>query len=187
MAGQKPNEFNVITPTGVTELYSQTNGINGKFTLSQLLTFISSSFPQLVGWSDLEMDISASQILSMGTNPIEILPAPGIGKYYIYHGIFEFTFNSSQYIFGGTEGSPYIYDSKYGGTVMSSLVGGLQNSITPFSNYTPNQTNAAELTATVTSQAINSAIYLSTWNAGNPTLGDGTLKLKLKYKICDFG
>lgn len=43
MAGIKPTDFNSITPTGTTEVYTQTGGENGKFTLEDLKEYLKNS------------------------------------------------------------------------------------------------------------------------------------------------
>ncbi len=67
------------------------------------------------GFTSIVIDLTDNNaIKNIGTTPIEILPAPGVGKYYEYEGIVEYTHVTADYNFGDAVG--IIGESSYAGT-----------------------------------------------------------------------
>jgi len=118
--------------------------------------------------------ITSAQTLSIGSTPVEILPAPGVGKYYDFKVYFE-----------------YIY-----GTTPYTITGFLQLN----DSTTKRVTNQFDVNGQMADRAfvsdiniqnqflpLNSKLEFSTSNGADPTLGDGSFKVKIFYNIVDFG
>lgn len=119
-----------------------------------------------------EIDISSAEILNLGTNPIELLPAPGVGKYYEYNISLEYTYNTSAYISPNLEIECGIAIS----LIDSSLLMRIYNQATVISN-----SNAGK------PMSLNTNVTLKGAGAVNPISGDSTLKVKIWYRIMNFG
>jgi len=194
MAGLKPNEFGSITPTGTTEVYTQTDGVNGKFTLGDVKTYIDANTTS--EWTEVIVDISptgttysdgrpfvANGILGVGFTPIEILPQPGVNKYYVYKEIIiEYTYGTIQYSLS----EPLILGEF---SIFPGLIQGVVNrvAIMQSSSFFHTFLYAGEYYGMAEPKILNNAFNLSTFDYNNPTLGDGSLKLKIKYRIDTFG
>lgn len=134
-------------------------------------------------YSQTIVSIDSTQILAMGTTPIELLPAPGAGKYYdIEKVILEYKHNTTAY----TTTSTQLYitqgnDMAYFPTLLT-LVNNDQIVIPRclqvldegvfISVYTPIQ---------------NSALKLWNYNGDDPTLGNGNLLAIINYTVRTFG
>ena len=133
-------------------------------------------------YSYTEVNISSSDILSMDSTPVELLPAPGAGKYYdVDKIIFEFSYNSLVYntannflnIFNG-RGTTNIYASLLTDTTDTVC-------ITKLSTFFDSGDGGLAVAPLV---GINSALILT---AGAPiTSGNSTLKAKIYYKTMTF-
>lgn len=120
----------------------------------------------------IEVDINSAEILDIGTTPIELLPAPGVGKYYEHVISLEYTYNTSTY-------TPLRLEIVCGGVVAitdGGFLGALENRATVISN-----SNIGE------SISLNTNVILRGEGSSNPTNGDGTLKVKIWYRIVNFG
>jgi hypothetical protein len=128
------------------------------------------------------VDISSSDILSMDSTPIILLPAPGVGKYYdVDKIIFEFSYNSLPYntannflnIYNG-RGTTNIYAALISDTLDAVCI----TKLPTFFDSIEGGLAAAPLVG------INTALTMS---AGAPiTSGNGTLKAKIYYKTMTF-
>jgi hypothetical protein len=136
----------------------------------------------------LEVNITSEQILSMGTSPIELLPAPGEGKYYDCRVVLEYTFNNVDYSvtddimigfdgYGAVQLIRYLLDGFNVNTVAIWNGAGtaIERSIAYASFYT------------AYSMQVNKSVVFTTLDATNPTNGDGTVKAKIWYTIKNFG
>ena len=184
----KPNDFTLITPTGTTELYTQTGDKTGKFTLEDLKAYLEAS-----EWTETVINISSAQILSMGSSPIQLLPNTGRNQYYIFEGILEFIGTGTQYSMSSdsTSAIRIYYDQSFNGAGCyfdKAFILSKDSSVIPFTS-TPNVgTNKAQ-----NGIGLNSSIFLSTNDGGNPTYKGGgkeepgTIRIVLKYKVKTFG
>lgn len=133
----------------------------------------------------IEIPVSSSQILSMGSS-IKLLPPPGINKYYIIEQIaIEYTFNTLAYIFP-TSLAFYLdgcFDSYIDKTILTSLTdtvatisGNLRNT------YSVGSGSGSTLVKT-NKDVLNADLIMGTQNNDNPINGNGTMLIKIWYKI----
>lgn len=130
---------------------------------------------------------NVTAIRNIGSAPIEILPAPGVGKYYEFEGVVEYTHVSADYNFGDVVG--IVGETSYAGPyVISSVAPWTTDKVIQFSSKSPTYVDGT-VTDTVVSAGfnLNEKIVLTTYNGNDATLGDATLKIKLLYKIVTAG
>lgn len=130
---------------------------------------------------------NTTAIKNIGTSPIEILPAPGVGKYYEFEGFVEYNYVSTDYDFGDVVG--ILGETSYAGSyIIPSTILWTNSKVIQFSSKTPIYVDSI-VTDTVASAGfnLNEKIVLTTYNGNDATLGDATLKIKLKYKIVTAG
>jgi hypothetical protein len=187
MAGIKPNNFNSITPTGTTELYTQTGGINGKFTVEDLKNYLNE-------WTEVTVDITSSELQTIGTLPIELLPALTIPfKYYVIDKIYvEFYFDSQAFDFAATDILTIFCDSFNSNIEITPLISGIptRRYISVLDNTTyklVTDSFGVEFPVSTFKRILPIGLKLSTLSNNDATTGDGTMKVKIKYKIADFG
>ena len=178
----KPNNFPKRTVLdGSEEIYTQTSGVSEKFSLDDLKAYLEAS-----EWTEVIINISSAQILSMGSSPIQLLPNAGLNKYYIFEGILEFIGNGTQYsIPDSTSAIRIYYDQSFNGAgcyFNKAFLLSKGSSVIPFNSIPNVGTNNAQ-----NGIDFNSSIFLSTNNSENPTNGNGTIRIILKYKIKTFG
>jgi len=141
------------------------------------------------GYTETIVTISSAQILAMGTTPIELLPAPGAGKYYdIEKIVLEYTHVSTSYTLNGK--IPCVKDGQNYGTI--TFNGGMFNEgVNTYAilkgDFITN-VNADPNGKVVNYYNIeNNNLVLTTFDAGEFTLGDGTLRVKIYHKTITFG
>lgn len=145
------------------------------------------------------VNISSAQILAMDTTPIELLPAPGVNKYYdIEKVILEYTYGTSIYdvssntwvrcyfsSLGATASTPlYIVEAQTLFEQASSRVviaerTGLQNTISTYPRQTENANSIVDLNTEF--------LISSSASIGAFTPGDGTLRAIITYTTRTFG
>ena len=141
----------------------------------------------------LEVDIlmgvaGVSGILGMGTVPIELLPTPGVGKYYEWRGIAEYTHVTTGYTV--TDDVVGILGSNsYGGQLMHGIIEGNSSRLNEFASNGPVDNDSSSGTLYYGSQfrETNESLIITMLNGTDPTLGDGTLKVKIWYTVRTFG
>lgn len=132
------------------------------------------------------VNMTSSDILNMGTTPIELLPAPGANNYHdIDYIIFEFTRNTTQYTYTGT---PVVW---IGGGEFAILTQYLIKGLLPYKilKVTPGPlsvNNDGNATWNVPN-GLNENVYLQTLFGENPTTGDGTMRAIIRSRILTFG
>ena len=131
------------------------------------------------------VNISSAQILAMGTTPIELLPAPGVGMYYdIEKVILEYTYGTTAY----TLADLYLgFPNSFLTPIYSSQLTGLSdcvNIVTQGAKWS----EAADFIAYSTELGLNNwSVQFTTWAFTNPTLGDGTMRAIITYTVRTFG
>lgn len=117
-----------------------------------------------------EIELTSEQILNLGTNPIQFLPNPGVNRYYdVLTRIVEFTFVSTAYT--GAAGN-YVEDSdgrSYLGITFAASSAVLGNN---------------SIGGVI---QVNSPLTLQMSQGVNWTDGDGTMKIKILYRVMTLG
>lgn len=129
-------------------------------------------------YTETIVNITSAQILNMGSTPIELLPAAGVGKYYDYYGFGEYLFNTAAYVFIGDSGFIGGLNS-YFGQDLNNILGG--------NSGTFKFSSAGSILGKTEPQQNNESIVFTTYDSENPTLGDGTLRVKIYHKTITFG
>jgi hypothetical protein len=141
-------------------------------------------------YTETIVNISSAQILAMGTTPIELLPPLPIGKIYDIHqceiyftkGSVNYTISSGDMIYIWSDQRdilPLIDGNLINGNdkvILTGPIGG---------TYFDNVKGYTFMTA---SNPFNSeSIVLTMYSGVNPTLGNGTLRVKIYHKTITFG
>ena len=136
------------------------------------------------GYTYTEVEVSSAQILAMGSTPIELLPAPGANSYYLTDNvILEYTHNTTAYTMAATD---YVVVS--GAQQMSA-----EKTILTSTNNVQTVMKSSDGIDSVNDvnfswvEGFNIPLELYGWDGSNPTLGDGTLLVKIWYKEKTFG
>jgi len=147
-------------------------------TSSQVLTTNGAgitSWQNLYGYQHYTaVTITSAQTLTIGTLPVQILPAPGANKYYDIKTYFEYVFNSTAYSSTGT--FQLVDNTTKRVTNQFDINGQLVSRVFVSDMNFQNQFTS-----------LNSQIDFTTSNSTDPTLGDGYFKIKVYYNIVDFG
>ena len=136
------------------------------------------------------VNISSSQILNMGTTPIELLPAAGVNKYYdIEKIILEYIPNTISY--NAPSDFVRLYYGNLNAVISSKIVGADNVYIAVITDLkhksgASNNTFIPEATDVLYGGEADGILALTSYN-GNPTEGDGTMRAIIKYKIKTFG
>ena len=140
------------------------------------------------------VNISSSQILNMGTTPIELIPAAGVNKYYdIEKIILEFIFNTTSY----SNTVYYLYNSSNNRRrYIEYSTDPVNFVVTTDFNTSPEPTPVfgSSPSRLLLERPIqeNEGVYLKSLGYDdaeplNPTDGDGTMRAIIKYKVRTFG
>lgn len=144
------------------------------------------------GYSYLEVPVSSSQILSMGTSAVELLPAPGVNMYYDAIVVLEFTYNSIKYTMPVSDDIAVVFESTYQGSLVRRFIDGFDSSDTvatcyPASSSVEQANTSGGVFISSYAQKKNDRLILTLFNGGNPTNGNGTILAKVWYKVKTFG
>ena len=118
--------------------------------------------------------VTSAQTLSIGSSPVEILPSPGANKYYDFKVIFEYIYGTISY---SATGKMILIDSTTKRVTNQFDING----------QTQNRVLISDINAQNEFLPLNSKLEFTTSNASDPTLGDGSFKVKIYYNIIDFG
>ena len=139
-----------------------------------------------------EVNISSAQLLDIGATPVTLLSAPGSNKYYDFDKIiFEFTYGgvaynslAKQFIIGYA--TPTI---KIAYIDLAQLVSQTTNRISIVEPTKPDvfDIGGSVLVNTHISVELNEALIFTTIGAENLTTGTGIMKVKIWYKVRNFG
>ena len=144
----------------------------------------------LGGYTETIVNISSAQILAMGSSPIELLPAPGSSKYYeLQKVVLEYTHNSTAYTPPINDAYGVIYEADYSGFyIAESFMNSARSEVVVAFVQSPDVVfNIGTNVATITPFRLNQKLVFTTWAGGSPTLGDGTLRVKIYHKTITFG
>lgn len=131
-----------------------------------------------------EVDISSSQILTLGSSKVELLPTLSGEKYYdVGKIILEYKHVTTPYslsdLYLQTFGQSNIFFVKY-------LILNSANAIAIGSMAGGGYIESTENIKYSNSEGLNKKLELGTYNNSNPSGGDGTLKAKIWYNIHAF-
>lgn len=136
-------------------------------------------------YTEIVVELTSAQILTLGT-PIEILSAPGANKYYIIDRMqLEYTFNSVAYVFPASQ--TFYFDGCFDAYVTRTILTGATTSVCVLRANLRNTITVGSGSGSVqvitNRDVLNSNLVIGTPNGDNPTNGDGTLRIKIYYKI----
>lgn len=157
--------------------------------LQQSTGFNTASGGSDAGYEYLEVALTDVQIKTLGT-PIDLIAAQGVGTYFEYFGSIEFTHGTIPYAWsGGADGIVVGNFNSYGGNYFADdLIGSSENRVVWFSSDGFGQEDAFSANvSTAYSVPLNEALKIFTYNNSNPINGDGTILIKVWYKVKTFG
>jgi hypothetical protein len=171
---ESPSEKLDVSGKTKTTNFQMTSGATSGYVLTSDASG-NASWQNLYGYQYFTaVTITSAQTLSIGSIPVQVLPAPGTNKYYDIKAYFEYVFNTTAYSSTGT-------------LVLAD-------------NTTKRVTNQFDINGQLTSRVfvsdmnfqnqfttLNSQIDFTTSDGSDPTLGDGSFKVKIYYNIIDFG
>jgi len=131
------------------------------------------------GYTETIVNISSAQILSMGTTPIELLPAPGENKYYEGYIIVEWNHGTVNYDFFST------FLVCYGGMTAYTFIDVTQ--LLNNQDLVFKSTNGNQFDGSSYGTLLNYGVYMTTDDANDPTDGNGIGRVKIYHKTITFG
>ena len=136
------------------------------------------------------VNITSSQILNMGSSPIELLVAPGGNNYYdIQKIIIEYSFGTNSYEF--TSSATFYLDGAFDSYIDKTLITSASNSVCTISGNLRNTLTVGSGSGSVqvktNKDVLNSNLLMGTPNGDNPTSGDGTIRVIITYSTRAFG
>lgn len=115
----------------------------------------------------------------IGTSPVTILPAPGVGKYLNIVSIaISYKYGTAVYNYGGTDNPMFSFS---GGGIAAFYSAAQANSGVSFNMKLNDATGVTTVGGTIA--PTNSALILTTQAGGNATTGDGDLDVTVYYTI----
>lgn len=136
------------------------------------------------GYTYTEVAVSSAEILTLGTVGKELLPAAGPNNYYdIAEMVLEYTHVTTGYTIG-SQLAVYGTSQTYA-VLEETLITTGADLVTYFRGAQP--TSVATTTPFLYNEEPNANVTLFTVSGANPTLGDGTLLVKIWYKVRTFG
>jgi hypothetical protein len=155
--------------------------LSGSFTLTGSFNWSGSSSPSNLypGYIYQETNVTPSQIFNIGINPIVILPTLTGNKYYDAITSIEYTFGTAAYTCSITPTNPIRLEISSSGVTYSTSL----NITTNTSNF---QVAFGKVPLTLVT-CFNDGIILTSQTNDSYTTGNGTIKVKVWYKIINFG
>ena len=128
--------------------------------------------------------LDAKQILSMGGKSVELLPTPGVDKYYdVEKIVIEYIYGSKPYALNtqlalrfGREGSYYIARIPYALITLSRSAACVVN------NFMSTDLLGTNISVPAI-QPTNEALTIGTSDTNNPINGDGSLRVTTYYEV----
>jgi hypothetical protein len=137
----------------------------------------------------LEVPISSAQIKAMGSSPIQLLPAAGVNKYYVFERIvIEFTYSTAAYVFPTSQ--TFYLDGAFDAYVDKLLFTSASNGVTTLTGNIRNTITVGSGSGSVqvkgNRDVLNANLIMGTPSGDNPTTGSGTALVKIYYKTESF-
>lgn len=140
------------------------------------------------GYTYTEVVVTDTEIKTMGSSPVTLLAAPGANKYYEYYGFIEYTAGATAYTFANDNIIIGDDDTYAGDYIALNLINSTIDHTAGFNSFAKGQELGYAGGPHVGYPVkINKALKLFTYNATDPTLGDGTFLVKIWYKVKTFG
>lgn len=134
-----------------------------------------------------EVDLTDLEIKTLVSVGKEILPTPGINKYYAVSAwSLEFTEGTTPYTIAARQ-SILLGTFQYANIDAGTLLGSGTDRVVSGTEFGGGTLDGATGFTNMLSSPVNQPIYISAIIGGDPTLGDGTLKVKIWYQIRTFG
>lgn len=135
-----------------------------------------------------EIIVSSAQIKAMGTTPVTLIVAPGVGKYYDFVAVVEYTHVTTAYTFTGDMILIGGANSYGGGLIGKGLITVAEDKVAKVTHSpTEIETSFATEYPITWAMNLNEGIILTALNGTDPTTGDGTILIKIRYKIKTTG
>ena len=133
-----------------------------------------------------EIPVTSSEILSMGSEPIELLTAPGEDKYYVIEKIvIEYTFKTAVYVLPTS--TVLTLSGCINSVISSAIITNAVNTVCVInSNLKTVRTIGGKDYVVSDVNGLNSPLTMSTQLSDDPTDGDGELVVKITYKTEKF-
>jgi len=167
--------YNLILTSAITEFSNGTNELVISDSATIFLDSTAGGVWQIFynnEWKTKVVEISSAEILAMGTTPIELLPAPGAGKYYdIDRMILKYTYNGNGYNIGEDLG-----------------IGDGNNNIKIIPEFWLADTvSQIVIVSDISYPSLeNTARTLKTLYGSDPASGNGTIQAIIKYRTLTF-
>jgi hypothetical protein len=139
------------------------------------------------GFTYTEVAITSPQILAKDT--ITVLPAPGANKYYdIEKVIFEYNYGTIAYVNQNPQGI-YLNQGRDFIIVHGDIIEGTQDTVAIARPHAPYNTDVSvgDQQNPIEYFWLNEAVVMDYYDGGTIINGNGTLLLKVWYKIKTFG
>lgn len=130
-------------------------------------------------FTQVHINYTSAQIKLFQTNPLQVLPSPGIGNTYIFDNfLWKLNFNTTAYTTNLNLALYFTSVANLNITTNASILGAA-STIAGMSAKTP-------FGGTANQYSSNATVIITVNNAGNPLAGDGTLDLYFGYRIIAF-
>ena len=132
-----------------------------------------------------EIPINSAQILSLGSS-IQLLPNSGINKYYIIDQVaIEYTFNGIAYVFPSSQ--TFYLDGAFDSYIDKAILTSNTDTVATISGNLRNTynvgTGSGATFVKTNKDVLNTNLIMGMQNNDNPINGNGTLLVKIWYRI----
>jgi hypothetical protein len=158
------------------------------YTMDDITTTVLEYVPQ--GPTEVTIPIESADILTLGTSPIELLEAPGEGSYYIIERVVvEYNYKTAPYALptSSTLSLTGCFSSFIDKKLITSTVDGLCIISGNLSNTITVGSGSGSVKVISTTNPPNLGLYLETTDNDDPTTGEGTLNVKITFRVAAFG
>lgn len=132
------------------------------------------------------LTLTAAQIATIHSDPVQIIPAPGVGYFIqVQQAIFKYNFGTTKYSVSGVAPAWVAY---YGqGANVTAVSVANSNWMTGTKNGLAIAVNTGINDATYPDDLDNAPLYIKIGSAGaDPTGGDGTITIEIWYFLNEF-